>query len=183
MRSTSALSIRGLNKSFGKQRVLVGLDLDVPDGSLTAVLGRSGCGKTTLLRLVAGFEYSDSGTIRVGDTLVVSAEGGHLPPERRGVGVVSQEGALFPHLDVAENIAFGLPRAQRRAGRVQELLSLIGLARLERRFPLANPSMQSWRGSWATPCSCPAFSPTATSSVPLAGCRLTTGQPAADKRR
>jgi iron(III) transport system ATP-binding protein len=134
MSGFSALSIRGLTKAFGNQPVLVALDLDVSEGSLMAVLGRSGCGKTTLLRVVAGFEYADSGGIRVGDN-DVSIEGRHWPPERRGVGVVAQEGTLFPHLDVAANIAFGLRRSQRQAGRVQQLLSLVGLAGLERRFP------------------------------------------------
>jgi len=134
MSPSSALSIRGLNKAFGQKPVLVGLDLDVPNGSLTAVLGRSGCGKTTLMRLLAGFEAADSGTIRVDETLV-SGQGVHLPPERRGIGVVAQEGTLFPHLDVSANVAFGLPRSKRHAGRVQELLTLIGLVGLERRFP------------------------------------------------
>ncbi len=134
MSASSALSIRGLNKAFGQKPVLGGLDLDVRDGSLTAVLGRSGCGKTTLLRLVAGFEPADAGTIRVGET-IVTGQRVQLPPERRGIGVVAQERTLFPHLDVAANVAFGLPRSQRHAGRGHELLTLIGLAGHERRFP------------------------------------------------
>jgi iron(III) transport system ATP-binding protein len=134
MSTSCALSIRGLSKAFGAKEVLVGLDLDVPDGSLTAVLGPSGCGKTTLMRLVAGFERADSGTIRLGADLVAD-QGTHLPPERRGIGVVAQEGTLFPHLDVGANIAFGLPRDRRKSGRVQQLLTLVGLAGLERRFP------------------------------------------------
>jgi iron(III) transport system ATP-binding protein len=134
MSASSALSIRGLNKAFGQKPVLVGLDLDVAEGSLTAVLGRSGCGKTTLMRLVAGCEPADAGTIRVGER-IVAGQGVQLPPERRGIGVVAQEGTLFPHLDVAANVAFGLPRSKGHAGRVQELLALIGLAGYERRFP------------------------------------------------
>jgi iron(III) transport system ATP-binding protein len=134
MSAPCALSIRGLSKAFGPKHVLDGLDLDVPDGSLTAVLGPSGCGKTTLMRLVAGFERVDAGTIRLGENLVAD-RATHLPPERRGIGVVAQEGTLFPHLDVAANIAFGLPRDQRKSGRVQQLLMLVGLAGLERRFP------------------------------------------------
>ncbi|HEV7528967.1 MAG TPA: ABC transporter ATP-binding protein [Solirubrobacteraceae bacterium] len=132
--SASALSIASLRKSFGATPVLGGLDLEVAHGSLTAVLGPSGCGKTTLLRLIAGFERADGGTIRVGER-IVSDERTHLAPEQRGVGFVAQEGALFPHLDVAANIAFGLARSQRQSGRVQELLELVGLAGLAKRRP------------------------------------------------
>jgi iron(III) transport system ATP-binding protein len=130
----SALSVRALRKSFGHSPVLAGLELDVPAGSLTAVLGSSGCGKTTLLRLIAGFERADEGTIEVGDRLVCGART-HVAPERRGVGFVAQEGALFPHLDVAANVAFGLPRAERKSPRVGELLELVGLGGLEKRHP------------------------------------------------
>jgi iron(III) transport system ATP-binding protein len=134
MSTPSALSVSGLEKSFTSQPVLSGLDLEVPSGSLTAVLGPSGCGKTTLLRLIAGFERADAGTIRVGER-VVRDERTHLAPEHRGVGFVAQEGALFPHLSVAANVGFGLPRSMRRGGRVEELLELVGLAGLARRFP------------------------------------------------
>ncbi|HWF33482.1 MAG TPA: ABC transporter ATP-binding protein [Solirubrobacteraceae bacterium] len=133
-RSASALSVRTLCKSFGRSPVLAGLELDVQAGSLTAVLGSSGCGKTTLLRLIAGFEHADEGTIEVGGRLVSGART-HVAPERRGVGFVAQEGALFPHLDVAANVAFGLARAERKSPRVGELLELVGLAGLERRHP------------------------------------------------
>ena len=95
--------------------MLDSLDLDVARGSLTAVLGPSGCGKTTLLRLIAGFEHADAGTIRVGERVVCDART-HVAPEQRGIGFVAQEGALFPHLDVAANIAFGLPRSARARG-------------------------------------------------------------------
>jgi iron(III) transport system ATP-binding protein len=132
--AASALSVRALRKSFGRSPVLAELELDVPAGSLTAVLGSSGCGKTTLLRLIAGFERADEGTIEVGGKLVSSART-HVAPERRGVGFVAQEGALFPHLDVAANVAFGLPRAERKSPHVGELLELVGLAGLERRHP------------------------------------------------
>jgi iron(III) transport system ATP-binding protein len=132
--SAAALSVRGLGKAFGGAPVLAGLDLEVPAGSLTAVLGPSGCGKTTLLRLVAGFERADGGTIRLGDRGVCDGRT-HLAPERRGVGFVAQEGALFPHLDVAANVGFGLPRGERRGGRVEELLGLVGLGGLAKRFP------------------------------------------------
>jgi len=119
--------VRGVTKAFGPVQVLRGVDLEVPERSFTAVLGPSGCGKTTLLRLVAGFDAPDSGTISFGDQ-VVAGSGRAVPAQRRRVGYVPQEGALFPHLDVTANIVFGLPRSQRRAGgRVAELLELVGL--------------------------------------------------------
>jgi iron(III) transport system ATP-binding protein len=114
--------------------VLAGLDLEVPTGSLTAVLGPSGCGKTTLLRLLGGFERADRGSIRL-DGKVLSDERTHLAPEHREIGFVPQEGALFPHLDVAANIGFGLPRSQRRGGRVEELLELVDLGGMGKRLP------------------------------------------------
>ena len=134
MSGATALSISGLRKSFGEAPVLLDLDLEVPAGSLTAVLGPSGCGKTTLLRLVGGFEQADSGSIRLGER-VLCDEHTHIAPERRAIGFVPQEGALFPNLDVGANVGFGLPRAQRRGGRVRELLELVGLAGMEKRFP------------------------------------------------
>jgi iron(III) transport system ATP-binding protein len=134
MSPATSLSVAGLTKAFGDSPVLVGLDLEVPTGSLTAVLGPSGCGKTTLLRLLGGFEHADRGTIRLGEKILAD-ERTHLAPERRAIGFVPQEGALFPHLDVAANIGFGLPRAQRRGGRVEELLELVDLAGLGRRLP------------------------------------------------
>lgn len=132
----AGLEIRGVAKSYGAATVLVGTDLTVGSGQLTAVLGRSGCGKTTLLRLVAGFDRPDAGTITI-DGREVAGAGGHLPPERRGVGYVTQEGNLFPHLTVAANIAFGLPRPARRGSpRVPELLELLRLEpHLASRYP------------------------------------------------
>ena len=132
----TALTIRGLAKAFDATPVLTGVDLDVPAESLTAVLGPSGCGKTTLLRLVAGFLRPDAGTIAFGEE-VVAGPGRFVTPQRRRVGYVPQEGALFPHLDVAGNIAFGLPgRARRSRDRLAELLDLVGLdARLAGQYP------------------------------------------------
>lgn len=121
--------VRALAKSFAGIRVLDDLTLDVPAGSLTVILGLSGCGKTTLLRLIAGFDRPDHGTIHMGD-VPVFVDGSALPPERRHIGYVAQEGALFPHLDVAANIAFGLPQKRRRNEarvRVAALLDLVGL--------------------------------------------------------
>jgi iron(III) transport system ATP-binding protein len=132
----TALTIRQVTKSFGEVHALAGVDLDVPAESLTAVLGPSGCGKTTLLRLIAGFATPDSGTIAFGDQQVAGL-GTSVPPQRRRVGYVPQEGALFPHLDVAANITFGLPRAGRRSRqRVDELLDLVELdRRVGTRYP------------------------------------------------
>jgi iron(III) transport system ATP-binding protein len=134
MSPAASLSIKALSRSFGRNPVLAGLDLEVPAGTLTAVLGPSGCGKTTLLRIVAGFERPDRGEVRLGDRLLDDGLT-HLAPERREIGFVPQEGALFPHLDVAANIGFGLPRSERRGGRVEELLELVGLQGLEQRLP------------------------------------------------
>jgi iron(III) transport system ATP-binding protein len=134
MSPARSLSVSGLTKAFGDSPVLAGLDLEVPAASLTAVLGPSGCGKTTLLRLLGGFERAGGGSIRLGER-VLDDERTHLAPERREIGFVPQEGALFPHLDVAANVGFGLPRAQRRGGRIEELLQLVGLQGLAKRFP------------------------------------------------
>jgi iron(III) transport system ATP-binding protein len=130
------VTIHALTKSYGGVRVLDGIDLHVPAGSLTVILGPSGCGKTTLLRLIAGFDQPDDGAILLGDRPVFGA-GRTIPPERRHIGYVAQEGALFPHLTVAGNIAFGLPhRARRNGTRVSELLEMIGLdASYARRYP------------------------------------------------
>jgi iron(III) transport system ATP-binding protein len=130
----SQLEINGLVKRYGRVTAVTGADLTVPAGTLTAVLGPSGCGKTTLLRCVAGFERIDAGTVRIGGR-VVAGPAGHVPPHRRRVVVVPQEGALFPHLSVAGNVAYGLPRAERRSGRVREVLALVGLAGYEDRMP------------------------------------------------
>ncbi|TKJ28379.1 ABC transporter ATP-binding protein [Blastococcus sp. CCUG 61487] len=123
----SSLTVEDLTKSFGPTQVLDGVDLHVPEGRLTALLGPSGCGKTTLLRLIAGFDDPDSGRIAIGNR-VVAGGGRAVAARRRGIGFVPQEGGLFPHLSVAANVAFGLPRRSRRdAGRIRELLDLVGL--------------------------------------------------------
>jgi iron(III) transport system ATP-binding protein len=123
----TALALAGVRKAFGARTILADITLDVASGGVLAVLGASGSGKTTLLRLVCGFERSGGGTIRLGRDLV-SGPGLHVAPERRRVGYVAQDGALFPHLSVADNIAFGLSRRERRRRhRVAELLELVGL--------------------------------------------------------
>ncbi|HEX6150895.1 ABC transporter ATP-binding protein [Nocardioides sp.] len=124
----SRVELRGVTYAFGELRAVDRVDLLVPQGSLTAVLGPSGCGKTTLLRLVAGFLSPQAGTISFDDR-VVAGPGTSTPPQQRRVGYVPQEGALFPHLDVAANIGFGLPKAQRGSDRVAEMLDLVELPR------------------------------------------------------
>jgi ABC-type Fe3+/spermidine/putrescine transport system ATPase subunit len=119
-------------KSFGSTPVLRGVSLAVAEGEVLALLGPSGSGKTTLLRLLAGFEEADAGSIRLGGVDVT-----RLPPARRGVGMVFQHYALFPHLDVGENVAFGLHgrgfSRDESARRVAEVLALVDLAGYERR--------------------------------------------------
>lgn len=133
----AVLDVRDVRKAFGQQQVLHGIDLHVAAGAIVAVLGPSGCGKTTLLRLIAGFEQLDHGSITVAGQLAASRGGAgptlSLPPERRRVGVVPQEGALFPHLDVAGNVGFGLRRGS--DARVAEVLALVGLAGFEKKRP------------------------------------------------
>jgi iron(III) transport system ATP-binding protein len=130
----SSIEVRGVDKSFGSQRVLRGVDLDVPEGSVLALLGPSGCGKTTLLRTIAGLERADGGTIRVGGEMVAGPHH-HVAPERRRIGMVFQDWALFPHLDVAGNVGYGLPRRERRSGRVDAALELVGLSGMGHRAP------------------------------------------------
>jgi iron(III) transport system ATP-binding protein len=130
----TALEVTAARKAFGAVRALDGVDMSVPEGSLVAVLGPSGCGKTTLLRCVAGLNRLDAGEIRVAGSLVAGPRT-HQPAHRRRVALVPQEGALFPHLSVAGNVGYGLSRAGRRNGRVDEVLALVGLDSYHRRMP------------------------------------------------
>lgn len=128
------LELSGVARHYGDVRAVDGVDLVVAAGRTTALLGPSGCGKSTLLRLVAGLEPPDAGTIRLdGQDLA------RVPPQRRGMGMVFQDYALFPHLSVEGNVAFGLVEqrwpADRRDARVRELLDVVGLTGLERRRP------------------------------------------------
>jgi iron(III) transport system ATP-binding protein len=121
------LDVSRLSKFIGHSEVLRGISFSVASGELVAILGASGSGKTTLLRLIAGFERVQQGEIRLGHEILASATSCR-PAAQRGIGYVAQEGALFPHLSVADNITFGLKRAERRARfRVAELLALVGL--------------------------------------------------------
>ena len=130
---SSMIRLTGATKRFGDVVAVDGASLDVARGEVLALLGPSGCGKTTLLRLVAGFERPDEGTVEVAGHAVAGA-GDWVPPERRRVGMVFQDYALFPHLTVAENVGFGLPR-RRRAARVAALLAVVGLSEQGRRYP------------------------------------------------
>ncbi len=138
----AAVVCAGLRRAYGPVTALDGADLEVRRGELVAVLGPSGCGKTTLLRLVAGFEAPDAGTVSI-DGTVVAGPGTFVPPERRQVGIVVQDHALFPHLTVAANVAYGLGRPRRpgsrrppdQEARVAEVLRLVGLDDLGPRYP------------------------------------------------
>ena len=126
----TSLNLDAVSKRFGHSTALDGVSLDFPAGSLTALLGPSGCGKTTLLRLIAGFEAPSAGAVRFDGQIVADANA-QLPPEERGVGVVFQSYALWPHMDVAGNVAYplqtaGVPRGS-IAGKVAEVLDIVGL--------------------------------------------------------
>ena len=123
------LTIEGASKRYGQVQALDTISLDVTAGSRTAVVGPSGSGKTTLLRIIAGFEQPDSGRVMLDGELLADGPAA-VPAHRRGIGIVSQEGALFPHLDVAGNIGFGIARgADNRDKRVLELLDMVELDR------------------------------------------------------
>ena len=124
----------GLTKQFGGVVALDGFSVQVPQGRILALLGPSGCGKTTALRLISGFTNPDSGSIQLASESVYDQRGS-TPPEKRRVGMVFQEGALFPHLTVEQNIAFGLPKGEDRSQRVAEVVRLTGLEGLTERMP------------------------------------------------
>jgi iron(III) transport system ATP-binding protein len=133
----TVLDVAQLRVAYGASgRVLDGLTFALRQGDIGCVVGSSGCGKTTLLRAVAGFLPVQAGTIRI-DGLTVAAPDNSMPPERRGIGLVFQDYALFPHLSVSDNIAFGLRGldAGARADRVREMLQLVGLLTSAGRFP------------------------------------------------
>jgi iron(III) transport system ATP-binding protein len=118
----------GIAKSYRGRPVLRDVDLEVPEGTLTAILGASGSGKTTLLRVIIGFIEADAGTVLVGGETVADAGRVHTAADKRAIGYVAQEGALFPHLSAGENVGFGLPRAERKRGeRIEQALELVGL--------------------------------------------------------
>lgn len=129
---TLVLRCDRVRKQFGSAAALDGFDLQLRKGTLLALLGPSGCGKTTALRVIAGFERPDSGEVWVGNRKV-AGRGSWVVPEKRSIGMVFQDWALFPHLDVWHNVAFGIPRG--RDERVREVLELVDLTGLEKRLP------------------------------------------------
>ncbi|MDH3469918.1 MAG: ABC transporter ATP-binding protein [Acidimicrobiia bacterium] len=126
------IAATGLRKSFGDVVALDGFDLEVPRGGILGLLGPSGCGKTTALRVIAGFETPDAGSVTLDGEPAVGP-GVWVPPEKRRVGMVFQDFALFPHMTVADNIGYGLRSGSSR--RVDEVLELVGLAGLGSRMP------------------------------------------------
>jgi iron(III) transport system ATP-binding protein len=131
----TSLELKALHKNYGAVRALDGVDLQVQPGSRTAIVGPSGSGKTSLLRIIAGFEVPDAGRVVLGGQLLADGPQA-IPAHRRGIGYVPQDGALFPHLSVADNIGFGLARNDpQRAQRIDELMDMVSLdaAMLQRR--------------------------------------------------
>lgn len=147
------ITLKGIAKSFGDKTVIKPLDLTINDGSFTTLLGPSGCGKTTLLRMISGLEAPDSGEIYFDDKLIFSSKKGvNIPPEKRGLGFVFQDFALWPHMNVYENVAFGL----RTSGRTDELdkkvmnaLKAVKLEDFAKRFPSQLSGGQQQRVAFA----------------------------------
>jgi iron(III) transport system ATP-binding protein len=133
---SNALQIDLISKAFNGNCVISALSLDLQKGQIGCLLGESGCGKTTALRCIAGFENVQSGTIRIDGTLVSSASR-HVPPEDRRLGMVFQDYALFPHLTIEKNIAFGIDNlaAENRRERVCDMLDLVGLTTDAKKYP------------------------------------------------
>lgn len=132
--TTSDIELVGLSRDFGNTRIVKDINLEVPQGEFVSILGPSGCGKTTTLNMIAGFIAPSSGHIRIR-----GAEQTHVPPERRGVGLVFQNYALFPHMTVAENVGFGLRMQGKRREeidiQVKRSLKSVHLEGLEERYP------------------------------------------------
>ena len=123
----SFLELTDVHKHYGPVAALAGVDLIVASGSRTAIVGPSGCGKTTLLRLIAGFEAPDQGRIVLDGEVLANGDAA-VPAYRRGIGVVAQDGALFPHLSIAANIGFGMRHHEdKRSERIAELAYIVGL--------------------------------------------------------
>ena len=122
----SLLQVEGLVRRLGGRNVVDDITLSVAAGQVTCLLGPSGCGKSTTLRIIAGVDRQDAGTVRLNGTVVSDATV-HVPAERRGIGLMFQDFALFPHLTVAQNIGFGLPRGPGSDARVIDLLARVDL--------------------------------------------------------
>ena len=139
---------RSVAKSYGSETVLSDFNLDVWNGSIVGILGISGSGKTTALRLLAGFDKPDSGIIEMRDKVISSKET-FMPPEERNIGMVFQDYALFPHLNVEKNISFGLSRDEIKSGRLEEVLSMCNLETYRNKFPQELSGGQQQRVSLA----------------------------------
>jgi ABC-type Fe3+/spermidine/putrescine transport system ATPase subunit len=160
----SRISIKELRKSYGSAVVIDSMSLDIHEGEFITLLGPSGCGKTTTLRSVAGLETPDAGTITIGEKTVTCAERGiSVPPNKRDLGMVFQSYAIWPHMNVFNNVAFPLrrqrvPRDQLRR-RVLAALESVGLAHVATRtatqLPAVNSSGWHWHAHWSAtrPCS------------------------------
>lgn len=131
--------LKDINKSFGEKTVLNHISLEIKDGSFTTLLGPSGCGKTTLLRIISGLETADSGEIYFDDVCIFSSEKKIcVPPEKRGLGFVFQDFALWPHMTVFENVAFGLRTAKKTKNLKEDVMEALKIVQLEgfaQRYP------------------------------------------------
>jgi iron(III) transport system ATP-binding protein len=132
--SATGLTVDGVSKWFGHVPALDQVSVSVDVGQMLVLLGPSGCGKTTLLRIIAGLERADTGSVKVGADVVVEPKV-FVPPEKRRIGMVFQDWALFPHLTVAKNVAYGLTRAEVSSGRVAQTLELVDMVHLADRRP------------------------------------------------
>ena len=134
------ITVEGVFKAYGEHKVHEGLDLDIHKGECFTLLGPSGCGKTVLIRLIAGHEVPDQGKICIDNTVVAdSGSGAYIPPERRGLGVVFQDYAVWPHMTVYENIAYPLKMEKRAKKEIDELvmrmIDIVGMKGMEKRLP------------------------------------------------
>ena len=134
------ITLTGITKSFGEKKVILTTSLTIESGSFTTLLGPSGCGKTVLIRLIAGHEVPDAGKISIDNTIVAdSSSGEYIPPERRGLGIVFQDYAVWPHMTVYENIAYPLKMEKRPKDEIDKLVmdmvEIVGMKGLEKRPP------------------------------------------------
>ena len=146
MQSPSFFNVSNLNISYDNQLVVDDISFDLAEGELACLLGPSGCGKTTILRAISGFQTLNSGTIELGGELLASSQQS-VAPEKRNVGMVFQDHALFPHLNVYENVCFGLkklPRSEQQK-RASDLLSLVGIEQHKNKYPHELSGGQSQR--------------------------------------
>ena len=167
------LNLQGISCGFAGQPVVQDLSLHLNSGDIACLLGPSGCGKTTSLRAIAGFEALQAGEISLNGE-VISRKGFTLPPEQRRIGMVFQDYALFPHLSVAQNVAFGIRQHPRREQLTAELLELVKLGELGKRYPHELSGGQQQRVALAGPwhpnrCCCCSMNPSRTWMANCAG--------------